>query len=78
MIANVQIISLQADMAELEDRLAMRDSELERMRNDLEASVRDEVADSNPVRLRQAQQRAADLDAKLAAKEVGPCHILMT
>lgn len=49
----------------------MRELEVERLRGDLEAAVREEVHDSNPARLRQAQQRAADLESDVAAKEVG-------
>ncbi len=66
----LQVSALRAEVAELEDRLAERDAEVERLRADLEGALREEIADSDPARLRQAQQRVADLDADLAAKQV--------
>ena len=65
---------MQAERAELEDRLAMKDLEVERLRTELEAAFREEVHDSDPARLRRAQQRASDLEATVAAKEVGSPH----
>ena len=71
-MVRAQVATLRQEVAELEDRLAQKDAEGERLRADLEAALREEIADSDPARLRQAQQRAADLDADLATKQVTP------
>jgi predicted RNase H-like nuclease (RuvC/YqgF family) len=71
----VQVSRLQASQVQvrqLQQQLSDRDRELDRLRADLEAALREEILDSDPARLRAAQQRVAELERDLADKEVKP------
>lgn len=75
-VIGLQVSRLQAGNAqirELQGRLGEKDRELERMRADLEAALREEITDSDPARLRAARQRVSELERDLAAKEVTIC-----
>jgi len=66
---------LQAEAREvmhLRGQLADKESEVAGLRAHLEEALREELADSDPARLKAAQKRAAALEADLAAKQVLP------
>ena len=63
-------------MVHLRSQLADKESEVAGLRAHLEEALREELADSDPARLRAAQKRAAALEADLAAKQVLPCPAL--
>ena len=56
----------------LRSQLSDREGEVAGLRAHLEEALREEVADSDPARLRAAQKRAAALETDLAAKQVLP------
>lgn len=59
-------------MMHLRGQLADKESEVAGLRAHLEEALREELADSDPARLKAAQKRAAALEADLAAKQVLP------
>ena len=63
-------------VTELEARLTEKELEISGLRTCLEEALREEVADSDPARLRAARQKADDLAAGLAAKQV-TVHVLV-
>jgi len=66
---------LQAEAREvmhLRGQLADKESEVAGLRAHLEEALREELADSDPARLKAARKRAAALEADLAAKQVLP------
>ncbi len=68
-----QVAQLQAEAREaahLQRALADKEGEIAGLRAHLEEALREELADSDPARLRAAQKRAAALEADLAAKQV--------
>ena len=68
-----QVAQLQGEAREvvhLRGQLADKESEVAGLRAHLEEALREELADSDPARLRAAQKRAAALEADLAAKQV--------
>ena len=68
-----QVAQLQAEgreAAHLQRTLADKEGEVAGLRAHLEEALREELADSDPARLRAAQKRAAALEADLAAKRV--------
>ena len=70
-----QVAQLQGEAREvvhLRGQLADKESEVAGLRAHLEEALREELADSDPARLRAAQKRAAALEADLAAKQVLP------
>ena len=72
-LAAVQVAQLQAEAREaahLQRALADKEGEAAGLRAHLEEALREELADSDPARLRAAQKRAAALEADLAAKQV--------
>ena len=86
-ICSSQVAQLQGEAREvvhLRGQLADKESEVAGLRAHLEEALREELADSDPARLRAAQKRAAALEADLAAKQVlapfnlaegEPCHL---
>ncbi len=69
----LQVAQLQAEAREaahLRAHLADKESEVAGLRAHLEEALREEVADSDPARLRAAQKRAAALEAEVSAKQV--------
>ena len=75
----LQVAQLQAEAREaghLRVQLADKESEVAGLRAHLEEALREEVADSDPARLRAAQKRAAALEADLSAKQVLPSATL--
>ena len=69
----MQVAQLQAEAREaahLQRALADKEGEIAGLRAHLEEALREELADSDPARLRAAQKRAAALEADLAAKQV--------
>ena len=75
----MQVAQLQGEAREvvhLRSQLADKESEVAGLRAHLEEALREELADSDPARLRAAQKRAAALEADLAAKQVIPSPTL--
>ena len=75
----LQVAQLQAEAREaahLRAQLADKESEVAGLRAHLEEALREEVADSDPARLRTAQKRSAALEADLSAKQVLPSAAL--